>query len=66
MIYCGDITCKYNEKNKCKSKNIELSYHGVNTMYMGFQDFLKCKTHKTSEQYEELKEKLKECLSKES
>lgn len=50
MIYCYDERCKYcNDKCKCTNKKVELSFHGVNTKYQGFQHYLKCKSFEESD-----------------
>jgi hypothetical protein len=52
MVYCYDMRCKYcNDKYKCTNKKVELYYHGINTKYQGYQDYLKCKSFEESELY---------------
>lgn len=45
MVYCADLRCKYrNDKGKCTCKTVNLSAWSVNTVNMGYKDFLKCKS----------------------
>lgn len=62
MIKCADITCKYrsDKTGNCKARNVDLSYHGVNTTYQGFQHYLKCKTYEECEENKKIKEMLKD------
>ena len=58
MIKCADITCKYrsDKTGKCTAKNVELSSHNINTMYQGFQHYLKCKTYQECEESKKIRE----------
>lgn len=57
MIYCYNMKCKYcNDKYKCTNKKVELEYHGVNTKYQGFQNYLKCKSYEEHPLYEKAME----------
>ena len=46
-VFCGELTCKYNNDNyECEKKKINLSRCSVNTLYQDKQDFLKCNSYK--------------------
>ena len=62
MIKCSDITCKYrsDKTGKCTAKNVDFTYYGVNTMYQGFQHYLKCTTYIECEENKKVKEMLKD------
>ena len=49
-IYCADVTCKFNDINGlCTLKKIALSFHSVNTLWEGRQEYHRCKTYQKSE-----------------
>ena len=55
--------CEYLKNDgKCKAKEIELEFNGINTKYQGFKDVLICKTFKKSKEYEELENRINEIL----
>lgn len=58
-IYCGCIKCKYNTKGICKAKEISLTHDSILTVYQGRREFNTCKMVEESEEYKELREKLK-------
>lgn len=62
MIECSNLKCKYrNDKNgKCECKKLKLVSWTVNTTNMGFKDYLECKSFEEDEEYNELKNTLKE------
>ncbi len=61
MVYCADLRCKYrNDKGKCTCKTVNLSAWSVNTVNMGYKDFLKCKSFEFDKTYLELGKKMKE------
>lgn len=50
-IYCASAECKYNSNTgRCTAKRVELSFHSVNTLWEGRQDFWKCKSYEMSEE----------------
>ena len=65
-IFCADISCKYNGKNSvCTAKVIALSWHSIETVNNGRQEYNRCKTREESERYIELKNRMDELRKKE-
>lgn len=65
-IICSNLKCKYmSDKGICQAKKIELSLNGVHTKHQGYQDFLKCKTFKIDDEYEQLVKTVEEILKDE-
>lgn len=63
-VICSNLKCEYLKPDgKCKAKEIELEFNGINTKYQGFKDVLICKTFKKSKVYEKLENRIKEIYS---
>jgi len=62
MIKCARLECKYrsDKTGNCQCKKVVLSSWSVNTVNMGRKDFLECKSFEESEEYTNLKNKMKE------
>lgn len=49
-VYCADITCKFNDINGlCTQKKIAFSFHSVNTLWEGRQEYHRCKMYQKAE-----------------
>ena len=64
MIHCSNLKCRYWKNDKCKCKNIDLTFWNVATINMGRKDFLECKSFEYSEEYLYLMTKIKELKEK--
>lgn len=50
MVYCGNVSCKYNGGgNKCTAKKISLTFEGLHTKHQGFREVLSCKSYEECE-----------------
>ena len=49
-VYCARAECKYNKKNTCKAKEINLRAWHINTVYEGFKQMEECRTFEMSEE----------------
>ena len=48
-VYCAATDCKHNSKTgRCTAKRVTLSWHSVNTVWQGRQEFWKCKQFEQS------------------
>ena len=48
-VSCAAIECKWNESNRCKAKNINLSEGHINTLYQGYKQVWTCRQYEMSE-----------------
>lgn len=53
-LYCGDASCKFWDRNKCRSPKVTMNWTSVMTVWEGRRDFLICKTREESEEYAKL------------
>lgn len=58
-VYCAEITCKYNDRNLCKAKTINLSAASITTVNEGRKDVWFCRMYELSKEVKELAEALK-------
>ena len=61
-VTCADNSCAYWKDDKCTADKISLSWHSVQTVYGGRENFSKCKAYKESERYKELLRMLPETM----
>lgn len=48
-IHCAALECKFcNDKGICTAKEISLSWHSVNTVHEGRQEYNRCKSYELS------------------
>ena len=55
-VYCARAECKYNNKNTCKAKEINLRAWHINTVNEGFKQMEECRTFEMSEEAKKIKE----------
>ena len=59
-LICADSSCKFNgDNNVCEKQEVRLTYHGVNTVWDGFQAFHKCNEYEMNEKYAKFAEHFK-------
>ena len=61
-VKCADCSCAYWNDDKCTADKISLSWHSVQTVYGGRENFSKCKTYRMSERYEELADAISDAI----
>ena len=62
-VYCAETTCKYNDRNLCRAKTINLSASNIATVYEGRKDFWTCRKYEKSEEYKNLEEMMKKLVN---
>lgn len=59
MIYCYQMSCKYcNDKYQCTNKKVVLDFVGINTVYQGYQELLRCESYRESKLSKDMKKLL--------
>ena len=61
-VYCANYSCKFaNDDGVCTQKKIALSFHSIQTVYDGRQEYSKCKMYEESEHAIEMRRFLEKC-----
>lgn len=58
-VWCATIECKYNKKNQCKAKEINISDGHIHTVHQGYKQIWLCRSFGMSESAKEIEQMLK-------
>ena len=66
-IYCADVGCAFNnDEGVCTAKKVSLSWHSVMTAWEGRQEFKRCKTRETSNEYRDLGKRMEAFINEQA
>lgn len=63
-VWCATIECKYNKKNQCKAKEINISDGHIHTVHQGYKQIWVCRNFTISESAMELEKFLTNARAK--